>query len=434
MEKRVKIIYDWYGPKGPLINNHAPTVTALASTMEPTRVSDWRNWIPPRVSTEVFGNIEGYDFYPQFSIKPEDTFIYEYVCTWKQPIEIMCMPEHGMFEQSYAGHVIINGVRHHKGYILLENTSESFVDDHWFRHMHNYFNFWHIPMNKIIYQTGCPNATEIYKSWCDDRNLRPQERMQVIYFDWVDYCLSKELQQRGFVAKDTTFEMIEKDFLTFNRRFRPHRCNLLALFYKHDLLKDSFFSMAELDPDYMSQKWIDYIDKRFSKNIGLTEEDLKLIQNMLPMKFDPVDDTQEQVSDSQDQLAEWYTKSLISLVTETNFEEFSVTTTEKSFKPIKYKHPFIIIGAHRTLEFFKKLGYKTFDKFWDESYDQIKDNSQRIIRIAEICKEISQWSVDKKKEFFYASREIVEFNHNLLMTKYPKNMSIKFWHNLRDNS
>ena len=60
--------------------------------------------------------------------------------------------------------------------------------------------------------------------------------------------------------------------------------------------------------------------------------------------------------------------------------------------------------------------------------------AQQEMDIAEICKEISQWSVDKKKEFFYASREIVEFNHNLLMTKYPKNMSIKFWHDLRDNS
>ena len=435
MTKRVKIIYDWYGPKGPLINNHSPTVTGLASTMEPTRVSDWRNYIPPRVSTEIFRNIEGYDFYPQFSIRPDETFIYEYVCTWKQPIEIMCMPEHGMIEQSYAGHVVTNGVRHNKGYFLIENTSEAFVDDFWFRHLHNYFQgFWHIPMNKIIYQTGCPNAEEIYNAWCDDRKLPPEQRMHVIYFDWVDYCISKELQDRKFVPNDHTFDMIEKDFLAFNRRFRPHRVNLLSLFYKHDLLKDSFFSMPDKDPDYLAQLWIDYIDRSFSKNLGLTDDDLNIIQGMLPLKFDEVVDNQELVADSRDQLDQWYAKSLISLVTETNFEEFSVTTTEKSFKPIKYKHPFIIIGAHRTLEFFKKLGYKTFGEFWDESYDQIKDNTQRIIRIAEICKEISLWSIEKKRDFFNASREIVEYNHNLLMNKYPSNMSMKFWHDLRDNS
>ena len=43
--------------------------------------------------------------------------------------------------------------------------------------------------------------------------------------------------------------------------------------------------------------------------------------------------------------------------------------TEKTYRNIKYKKPFIIMGQHISLASLHKLGYKTFHPLIDESYD-----------------------------------------------------------------
>ena len=56
------------------------------------------------------------------------------------------------------------------------------------------------------------------------------------------------------------------------------------------------------------------------------------------------------------------------LVTETDVFN-SLFITEKTFKPILNKSPFLISGSPYTLAYLRKLGFETFDKLFDESYD-----------------------------------------------------------------
>jgi len=51
--------------------------------------------------------------------------------------------------------------------------------------------------------------------------------------------------------------------------------------------------------------------------------------------------------------------------------------TEKTFKPIKYGQPFVIVGAPGSLAALRKLGYRTFDHAINNSYDTIQNNTQR---------------------------------------------------------
>jgi hypothetical protein len=433
MTKTVKVVYDWFGPKGPLINNYAPNILSLGAAMDTIRVNDLHSYFDPIVAKEVFSNIPGYEFAPSFNLTEDDTFVYEYLCNWRQSVGDMCMPGYGLIEQS--------GIRrnmpfilHGKGYILLENTAEAFVDHHWFSTMHSYFKYHHIPMNKIIYQTGCANAEDVYKEWADANNVPESNRMNVIFFDWVDYCISQKLKQRNYTPINKTFDTIDKDFLCFNRRYREHRSNLFMLFYKNSLLEKSLFSMPARDPDNLSKKWIEYVDRRFPRNNNVTEEDLQTLQSFLPMRFDRIADTNEMIQDDEDQLNDYFSRTLISVVTETHYKSNVISTTEKSFKPIKYKHPFILVGAYRSLEYLKRLGYKTFDQFWDESYDQIQNDDERMLAIVNLCKTISEWSREQKQQLFNDSRAIVDHNYAILQDKHPNNMSSKFWHDLRDRS
>jgi len=128
----------------------------------------------------------------------------------------------------------------------------------------------------------------------------------------------------------------------------------------------------------------------------------------------------------------YYQTSLISIVTETNFENNDIFNTEKIFKPMVHRHPFILVGPYKTLEHLKDMGYKTFSDFWDESYDDIEDPFERLLKIVEICKDIQSWDDIKKKKFFYKSMIITNHNYTLLTSQYPDNMRKNFWHRLRD--
>jgi hypothetical protein len=55
--------------------------------------------------------------------------------------------------------------------------------------------------------------------------------------------------------------------------------------------------------------------------------------------------------------------------------------TEKTFKPIKYAHPFVIAGPCGSLEALRRSGYKVFDGVIDNSYDLIADNTERWLAL-----------------------------------------------------
>jgi len=68
----------------------------------------------------------------------------------------------------------------------------------------------------------------------------------------------------------------------------------------------------------------------------------------------------------------WYDSTCFSLVAETQVEptpDQPVFITEKTFKPIAFKHPFMILGNNGTLAHLHSLGFETYENLFDESYD-----------------------------------------------------------------
>ena len=51
----------------------------------------------------------------------------------------------------------------------------------------------------------------------------------------------------------------------------------------------------------------------------------------------------------------------------------------KIFKPVSNLQPFIVFGDYLTLAELRKLGFKTFEPFIDESYDLERDPKKRIL-------------------------------------------------------
>jgi hypothetical protein len=77
---------------------------------------------------------------------------------------------------------------------------------------------------------------------------------------------------------------------------------------------------------------------------------------------------------------EWYDSTYFSVVVETILQGMAGYrwVSEKSFKPIAYKHPFIVIAQHGSLKKLRSLGFETYENLFDESYDDIYDFDQRL--------------------------------------------------------
>ncbi len=105
-------------------------------------------------------------------------------------------------------------------------------------------------------------------------------------------------------------------------------------------------------------------------------------------------------------------ESLVYLVSETvaNGERFHLT--EKTFKPICLGMPFIILGTAGSINYLKSYGFKTFDTFWDESYDQETDLIVRAEKIAQVLYKLDRLTYKQKNELWRELIPIVDYNYN----------------------
>lgn len=103
---------------------------------------------------------------------------------------------------------------------------------------------------------------------------------------------------------------------------------------------------------------------------------------------------------------------LLYLVTETVATGRRLHLTEKTFKPICLRMPFVIVGTQGSLAYLRSYGFRTFNGIWDESYDDEPDDILRIEQIASLLRSLDELPAAGKQELFDQCQEIVEHNYN----------------------
>lgn len=209
----------------------------------------------------------------------------------------------------------------------------------------------------------------------------------------------------------------------FNRRWgsHAHRVLLLAYLHKNNLLDQFYMSFSKTEVDNCGT-YTNHVHKFLHKlqtEITITEEDLKEIETCLPLVLDTSDHKLNLVYDEFESTRQFYEDSFIHIVSETNFFTPIVHITEKSYKPIVYKQPFIMLAAKGTLQAMREQGFKTFSEFWDESYDNEENDTKRFFKVLDLIKEIASWSDERKLEISPIIKNIVDFNYNILANGVP---------------
>ena len=102
--------------------------------------------------------------------------------------------------------------------------------------------------------------------------------------------------------------------------------------------------------------------------------------------------------------------ALWNIVTETVFYYNKLHLTEKIFKPIVSKQPFMLVAAPGNLAYLRSYGFKTFDGIIDESYDLIQDNDQRTAAVVDQLAWYCGLSEDEKLDVIKRIEPIVLHN------------------------
>jgi len=103
-------------------------------------------------------------------------------------------------------------------------------------------------------------------------------------------------------------------------------------------------------------------------------------------------------------------KSFVYVITETVAEYPYPYLTEKTWKAINYKVPFLMIGGKDSLYQLRKFGFKTFDAWWDESYDSLNTAADRIDSVVGILKDLSKRPNQELYDIRVAMEDILLYN------------------------
>ena len=222
-----------------------------------------------------------------------------------------------------------------------------------------------------------------------------------------------------FMAKTDTQKNIKKHFLSTNNRHDYTRLSLFFYFIRNNLLDKSYFSYIgkEIDTtfnDLVNQGAGFYLNEFDCKN---TEQiDFDSVKNLIPLYL-PNDSIKD--SDWSLSLKKYYNESFLSIVVETYCGDNPPFFTEKTWKPIAMKQPFILMNSKHSLKFLQDLGFKTFESVIDETYDNL-DNPDRWEFIFREIKRISTLSIEELKNKHKQLEDILKHNYNHFYYVLPK--------------
>jgi hypothetical protein len=421
MSDNIKIVYSWIGPIGPVWNTEFPNLLSLSV------VSGYANLTTTRVdSDDIYLKIfkggwektrkEGFRLGAVMDMSKEDMFVYPFSLSWRIPLERYFQQGEGLLEFSHTPHHIINLVRNGRGFFLTDQSLEAFVDYSQLHRIHSYFQTSGIPLNKVIHLTGCMNSNEVYRGFLRDNNLStdPKDMINILSYPTHQTNMVRAINDSKWVEPIYNTETVpSKLFLTWNRRFRSHRIDLVLGLEKLNLVERSYISMGVVDPEQAQHNFAQ-VAGGGSPELGTDGSHVVRFFNRLPLEVDHEKDLLSMCSELKGTTGNFYKDSLISIVTETNYNQNEVTTTEKTFKPMMHKHPLIMVGSPKTLQALKDMGYKTFGQWWSEQYDNIHDPTERMKEIYRIIEEIGTWSNEKILQFKKEVQPTVEHNYEIV--------------------
>ena len=104
-----------------------------------------------------------------------------------------------------------------------------------------------------------------------------------------------------------------------------------------------------------------------------------------------------------------YSDFFVEICCETFYSGNTFFPTEKTWRAIASGTPFIIQGPQWYLHNLRKLGFRTFDKWWDEGYSEDPSDWQPQ-EIIKVIRTIGDWSTTKMQKVYNDMKPVIDNN------------------------
>jgi hypothetical protein len=295
---------------------------------------------------------------------------------------------------------------------------------------------WNFPIHNIIYVTAAADVSynrKVYFKYCAIMNYLP---VPLCFTNTFEASPAKEKNQ--IEVFHSTEPHRRKKILCLNMQPRAHRLVTVSEIVNRGLRDNTYLSFVKPQEDILSNLY--EIDVFFPNLKEKVTQGINSIADQFPINLTLNSNIDNMHILNESDLA-LYKNSLFSLVNETLFHhnvdyvsEFSpigglndipgrihcfpsTFHTEKTWKTIRAKHPFIITSVPNTLNGLHELGYKTFHPYIDESYDTINDDETRLMAIMDEVERLCNMTDDETRKWLANVQPICKFNYDLLRTK-----------------
>jgi hypothetical protein len=223
----------------------------------------------------------------------------------------------------------------------------------------------------------------------------------------------------SYVTSEDSFNQYSQirnyKFLSYNRNSdRLHRPYVISKMYNDGMLEKALVSLYEsralsnYDEVLKSLQHLEFETLKFSKE---DREILKkLVDESYPLKLDYDDADECARGHNQISTKQHFLDSYINVVCETSCHSNYTFITEKTLRPIINLQPFILFGNPYSLVELRNLGFRTYDKWIDESYDTEVDTNKRFELAYNELKRLNLMDIDDIHELYYEMFDVIEYN------------------------
>jgi hypothetical protein len=228
---------------------------------------------------------------------------------------------------------------------------------------------------------------------------------------------------------------LTKKYITFNRLtsgIRAYRSLLVSELIKHNILDQGYVSYNDSCPlggTYEENIQNLVTEKLITQDIA-NDTIVNIKSAKLPLRVDYQDS--EYIPNHSFVLSatKQTQESFCYLVTETCYWHQRDHLTEKIFKPIVSRMPFILVGPPNNLKYLQSYGFKTFSPWINEEYDSIEDPVLRMQAIGVELKRICNYDLTELKKILIDMQDVLEHNYNLF---HSNEFLDSCWHELKIN-
>jgi len=288
---------------------------------------------------------------------------------------------------------VIDAVKEKKLRLVILSTVEggNFEKSFWdgFKSLQDTMKTWNLPAFSLVIVSANLKVGTQYIEWCNKNKIEPT-------IEWIG-GIENPLQGYGMpnsiicgvlaVEKESP-----KEFSSLNRSASLHRIDHMYTLAIENLLDNALVSGGQLNrnqekfsprmesPTFIdcdTGKYRDTLRSYYPRSIDLTDLQTNNPANMI--NFDI------------------HSNAILSVVTETWYEDPGLTFSEKAFRPIATGNPQMILGQPEITKYLTRYGYNLNFKGLDLSFDNEFDHK---IRFAMFHRSLTQWcklSLERKR-------------------------------------